>query len=71
MDLGEEDTRKAKEAGSMLAINTDSHRPGNMEMIQLGVDLARRAGLERMGMPGAAERISSYIKENIIEKRVN
>ncbi len=46
MDLGEEDTRKAKEAGSMLAINTDSHRPGNMEMIQLGVDLARRAGLE-------------------------
>lgn len=46
MDLNEDNARKAKEAGSMLAINTDSHRPGNMEMMQLGVDLARRAGLE-------------------------
>jgi len=46
MDLDEDNTRKAKEAGSMIAINSDSHRITNMEMIQLGVDLARRAGLE-------------------------
>ncbi len=46
MDLDEDNARKAKEAGSMLAVNTDTHRPGNMEMMQLGVDLARRAGLE-------------------------
>jgi DNA polymerase (family X) len=46
LDLDEENTRKAREAGAIFAVNTDSHRPGNMEMIQLGVDLARRAGLE-------------------------
>ena len=46
MDLDEENTRKAREAGAVFAVNTDSHRPGNMEMMQLGVDLARRAGLE-------------------------
>jgi DNA polymerase (family X) len=46
LDLGEEYACKAAEAGAKLAINTDSHRPGNMEMIRLGVDVARRAGLE-------------------------
>ena len=46
MDLNEENARKAKDAGVKLAINTDSHRPGNMDMIDMGVDLARRAGLE-------------------------
>ncbi len=46
LDLDEEYARKAAEAGAKLAINTDSHRPGNMEMIRLGVDVARRAGLE-------------------------
>jgi DNA polymerase (family X) len=46
LDLNEENARKAGIAGSKLAINTDSHRPGNMEMIRLGVDIARRAGLE-------------------------
>jgi DNA polymerase (family 10) len=45
MDLNEQNARKAKEAGVKLVINTDSHRPGNMDMIELGVDLARRAGL--------------------------
>lgn len=46
LDLNEENVRKAAAAGAKLAINTDSHRPGNMEMIELGVDIARRAGLE-------------------------
>jgi DNA polymerase (family X) len=46
LDLHEEYACKAAEAGAKLAINTDSHRPGNMEMIRLGVDVARRAGLE-------------------------
>ncbi len=46
LDLDEEYACKAAEAGAKLAINTDSHRPGNMEMIRLGVDVARRAGLE-------------------------
>ena len=46
LDLDEENAARASEAGAKLAINTDSHRQGNMEMIQLGVDVARRAGLE-------------------------
>jgi DNA polymerase (family 10) len=46
MDLNEQNARKAKDAGAKLVINTDSHRPGNMDMIELGIDIARRAGLE-------------------------
>jgi DNA polymerase (family 10) len=46
LDLDEENAAKAADAGAKLVINTDSHRPGNMEMVQLGVDVARRAGLE-------------------------
>jgi DNA polymerase (family X) len=46
LDFNEENARKAGLGGAKLAINTDSHRPGNMEMISLGVDIARRAGLE-------------------------
>ena len=47
MDLNEENARKARDAGVKLVINTDSHRSGNMDMMKLGVDLARRAGLEK------------------------
>ena len=47
MDLNEENARKARDAGVKLVINTDSHRPGNMDMMEFGVDLARRAGLEK------------------------
>jgi len=47
LDLDEENARKAAAAGARIAINTDSHRSGNMEMIQLGVDVARRAGLQK------------------------
>jgi DNA polymerase (family 10) len=47
MDLDEQNARKASSMGVKLAINTDSHRPNNMDMIRLGVDVARRAGLEK------------------------
>ncbi len=46
MDLNEQNARKAKDAGVKIVINTDSHRPGNMDMMELGVGIARRAGLE-------------------------
>ena len=46
MDLDEQNIRKAKDAGVKLVINTDSHRPGNMDMMELGIDIARRVGLE-------------------------
>ncbi|MHB1347993.1 MAG: DNA polymerase/3'-5' exonuclease PolX, partial [Candidatus Humimicrobiaceae bacterium] len=47
LDLNEENARKAKNAGIMISINTDSHRPNNLYMMRLGVDIARRAGLEK------------------------
>ena len=47
LDLNEDNARKAKNAGIMISINTDSHRPNNLYMMRLGVDIARKAGLEK------------------------
>ncbi|HUW72334.1 MAG TPA: PHP domain-containing protein [Methanosarcinales archaeon] len=47
LDLNENYSRKVKESGGKIAINTDSHRLNNLDMIKLGVDVARRAGLEK------------------------
>jgi DNA polymerase (family 10) len=47
LDLDEENARKLKEMGGRVVINTDAHRPNNMDMAGLGVDIARRAGLEK------------------------
>lgn len=47
VDLDEQNAKKAAGAGVKLVINTDSHRANNMDMIKLGVDTARRAGLEK------------------------
>jgi len=47
MDLNEQNVRKAREMGVKVVINTDAHRPNNMDMIRLGVDIARRAGLQK------------------------
>jgi len=47
MDLNEQNVRKAGKMGVKLVINTDAHRPNNMDMIRLGVDVARRAGLQK------------------------
>ena len=47
LDLDENYSRKVKESGGKIAINTDSHRLNNLDMIKLGVDVARRAGLEK------------------------
>ncbi len=47
LDLNEENAKKARKVGVKVAINTDSHRIEDMDMIELGVDIARRAGLEK------------------------
>jgi len=47
LDLNENYARKVKENGGKIAINTDSHRLNNLDMIKLGIDVARRAGLEK------------------------
>jgi DNA polymerase (family X) len=53
LDLNEENSRKAKDAGIMISINTDSHRPNNLDMMRLGVDIARKAGLEKSNIINA------------------
>jgi DNA polymerase (family 10) len=47
LDLSEENARKVRDMNGRVVINTDAHRPNNLDMIRLGVDIARRAGLEK------------------------
>ena len=47
LDLNDDFARKFKKLGGKLVINTDSHRADNLDMIKLGVEVARRAGLEK------------------------
>jgi hypothetical protein len=46
--------RRAAEMGIPLAINTDAHAPDNLDLMEYGVSLARRAwvGLKRSSAPG-------------------
>lgn len=46
LDLNDIHCRKAKEAGAMIAISTDSHHLDQMWMMELGVGVARRGWLE-------------------------
>ncbi|MBM3707891.1 MAG: hypothetical protein FJW69_06090 [Actinobacteria bacterium] len=47
LDINDNLARKFKEKGGRVVINTDSHRLDNMDMVKLGIDVARRAGLEK------------------------
>jgi DNA polymerase (family 10) len=47
LDLSENLARKLKAMGGKFVINTDSHRLTNMDLIYLGVEVARRAGLTK------------------------
>ncbi len=47
LDINECLARRFKDLGGRVVINTDSHRPANLDMIKLGVEVARRAGLEK------------------------
>ncbi len=47
LDLGPEYVRKAKEAGVLIAINTDAHSVPEFERYQYGVNVARRSGLTK------------------------
>lgn len=46
LDLNDEDARMAKEAGVMLSIGTDAHRPEHLDFIRFGIAVARRAWCE-------------------------
>lgn len=46
LDLDDNNCRKAKDAGVMISISTDSHNIDQMWMMELGVGIARRGWLE-------------------------
>ena len=47
LDLNDNLARRHKRMGGKFFINTDSHRIENLDMINLGIEIARRAGLEK------------------------
>jgi DNA polymerase (family 10) len=60
LDLDEIIALRAVEAGILLAIDTDSHRPAHLERAAYGVSVARRAGL------GPQDFISTWDPEKIV-----
>ncbi len=47
LDLSDANARLAKEAGVPIVISTDSHHPSHLDLLRFGVDVARRAWLEK------------------------
>ncbi len=47
LDLSAENARRAAAAGVMIAISTDSHSMEELDLVQCGLDQARRAGLQK------------------------
>jgi DNA polymerase (family 10) len=47
LDLSAENARKAAVAGVMIAVSTDSHSTGELDLVRCGLDQARRAGLQK------------------------
>jgi len=47
LDLSAENARKAAAAGVMIAVSTDSHSMGELDLVRCGLDQARRAGLQK------------------------
>src|SRR4029079_533743 len=47
LDLSADNARRAAAAGVLIAVNTDSHSMGELELVRRGLDQARRAGLEK------------------------
>ena len=47
LDLSADNARKAAAAGVLIAVSTDSHSTGELQLIRCGLDQARRAGLPK------------------------
>jgi DNA polymerase (family 10) len=47
LDLSDTNARLAKQAGARLVISTDAHSTGELGLLRFGVDVARRAWLEK------------------------
>jgi DNA polymerase (family 10) len=47
LDLSAQNARAAADAGVMIAVTTDSHSTGELDLVRCGLDQARRAGLRK------------------------
>ena len=47
LDLSAENARHAAAAGVMIAVTTDAHSTGELDLVRCGLDQARRAGLQK------------------------
>jgi DNA polymerase (family 10) len=47
LDLSADNARCASAAGVLIAVNTDSHSMGELQLVRRGLDQARRAGLAK------------------------
>ncbi len=47
LDFSAENARAAAAAGVMIAVSTDSHSTGELDLVRCGLDQARRAGLQK------------------------
>lgn len=59
LDLPDELVRKAKNAGNVFFIDTDSHSLDGMDMMEYGVDVARRGWLEKKDI------VNSWVYEDV------
>ncbi len=53
LDLSAENARQAAASGVMVAVSTDSHSMGELELVRCGLDQARRAGLQKSNILNA------------------
>ncbi|HSV85565.1 MAG TPA: DNA polymerase/3'-5' exonuclease PolX [Levilinea sp.] len=65
LDLDEIYVRRAAEMGIPLAINTDAHAPDQLDLMEYGVSVARRAwvGAEKIINTWSAEKIAGWLQE--------
>lgn len=54
LDLSADNAREVARAGVRLAIGTDAHRAGGLDYMRCGIDVARRAGLEKSAILNTA-----------------
>ncbi len=54
LDLAPDDVREVAKAGVKLAIGTDAHRAAGLDYMRCGLDVARRAGLEKSSVLNTA-----------------
>ena len=64
LDLRDRHVRMAAEAGALVVIDTDAHRPQDFDLLRYGILTARRGGLGRSLCPNCwdADRLHAWIR---------